>query len=672
MTCGSTDTCCRHVEVDRLISQFALLCVVLVLAASSVAQSADAERVIAHSLATHHFSEVTISPDGKQVAWVEVSVHSENEYAHTVYLASTGRGARPISIAITDSPNQFGISWSPDSKELAFLAEKSSSEESQLRVVSADGTLTRSLASFRGQLNTTRWSPDGRTISLLYSESKPDAGANPRVVIVGKQYRQQRVALVDLASGRISLLTPSDLFIYEYDWSPDSRRLVVTAAPCCTEARGTGEDNWWTAELYRIDINSGRRASIFSPKLQIAMPKWSPDGRSIAFIGGLMSDFIAPGGDIFLIDAGGGNARDLTPGLKASVTWIAWTENNEILTTEIVDGEASINTVRTDSTSTQSLWQGADGPYTGGLVFALSIASDGRTSAAVRESFDRAPEIWVGTVGQWRQLSSVNKDQEVSWGNAKSVHWSSDGMQIQGWLLYPANYVSGKKYPMVVLVHGGPAAAALNHWPPAFDEVEVLSNLGYFVLYPNPRGSMGQGEDFTQRNVKDLGYGDLRDIQAGVKYAVENLFVDPQRIGITGWSYGGFMAMWAITQTDMFRASVAGPGVSNWQSYYGQVDIEKWLIPYFGASVYEDPAIYARSSPVNFVRNAQAATLLYVGNEDLVCPAAQSFELWRALKHRGVETELLFYSGEGHGISRPADQRDIGMRTVRWFSEHLK
>ena len=224
---------------------------------------------------------------------------------------------------------------------------------------------------------------------------------------------------------------------------------------------------------------------------------------------------------------------------------------------------------------------------------------------------------------------------------------------------------------MVVLVHGGPAAAALSHWAAAFDDVEVLSALGYFVLYPNPRGSMGAGEQFTQGNVKDIGYGDLRDIEAGVKYAIDNLPVDPQRVGITGWSYGGYMAMWAITQTQMFRASVAGPGSSNWQSYYDQVDIEKWLIPYFGATAYDDPEIYAKSSPINFVKNAHAATLFYVGTDDNVCPASQSFELWRALRHLGVETELLIYSGEGHGMSKPADQSDVTKQMVKWFSAHL-
>lgn len=672
MICGATDLRCRLREYKGLLSHLPRFLTILFLVTTCAAQAPDVDKLIAPILATHHFSEVTISPDGQRVAWVEVSVRNENEYAHTVYIASTTPGAQPTPLQGTGSSNQFGIAWSPDSKQLAFVVETNSPEQKELRVTSANGTGVRRLATFHGELNTTRWSPDGRTISLLYSESKADAVENPRVVTVGKQYRGQRVVLVDVGSGNVRFLTPADLFVYEYDWSPDSRRLVATAARCCTPTNGEGDDNWWTAELLRVEVESGRVVSIFKPKLQIASPKWSPDGTHIAFIAGLMSDFIAPGGDLFVLDAGGGDTRDVTPGVKASVTWFAWTAADKVITTEIADGGAAIAVVHTDTATADLLWQGVDGPYTGGLVFALSIANDGRTSAAVRESFDRAPEVWVGLVGQWHQLSSVNQSKQVSWGKAESIHWNSDGMRIQGWLLYPAHYVPGKKYPMVVLVHGGPAAAALAHWPPAFDDVEVLSSLGYFVLYPNPRGSMGLGEDFTQGNVKDLGYGDLRDIKSGVKFAVEHLSVDPQRIGITGWSYGGFMAMWAITQTDMFRASVAGPGISNWQSYYGQVDLEKWVIPYFGASAYDDPAIYARSSPINFVKNARAPTLLYVGNQDFVCPAPQSFELWRALKHLGVDTELLFYSGEGHGLTQPADQRDITRQTVRWFSEQLR
>jgi len=258
------------------------------------------------------------------------------------------------------------------------------------------------------------------------------------------------------------------------------------------------------------------------------------------------------------------------------------------------------------------------------------------------------------------------------WGKAESIHWMSGALRIQGWLLYPKDYDARQKYPLVTLVHGGPAGASISHWAVPFDDVEVLSNLGYFVFYPNPRGSLGEGENFTRGNIRDFGYGDLQDIENGVRKILRTLPVDPHRVGITGWSYGGYMAMWAITQTDLFKASVAGPGISDWMSYYGQVDIQQWMLPYFGASAYDDSAIYARSSPVNFASRARAATLMYVGGQDSVCPEEQSLELWRALKRLGVETELLLYPDEGHGITQPKDQRDVTHEMVRWFEDHLK
>lgn len=666
-------------KVESLIRTVAAVLMTAVLVASSAAQSNTPEEkfdaVFRPVLATRHFAEVAMSPDGQRAVWIESSVKNDSEYEHTVYVAEAKPGAAPVKVGPADSRAQYGMSvvaWSPDSKEFAYAVQAGASEQSELRIASADSGQSRPLATFKGMVTTSRWSADGRTIALLSSEDDAAPSESVRMTTVGKNYRRQRLALVDTKSGSVRILTARDLFVYEFDWSPDGHQMAITASPCCTDAKGEGDDNWWTAELYRLDVDSGRVVSIFKPRLQIASPRWSPDGTRIAFIGGLMSDFIAPGGEVFVVAAGGGEPRNVTPGLKASVTWLAWTGRDEILTAQIVDGEGAVAVVHADKANQDRLWQGAEGPYSGGLMFALSIAKDGRTSAAVRESFDRAPEVWAGPVGKWQQVSEVNKDAKPATGKAESVHWMSDGMQIQGWLLYPRNYSPDKKYPMVVSVHGGPAAAFLLHWPAAFDNVGVLSSLGYFVFYPNPRGSFGQDESFTQGNVKNLGYGDFRDIKTGVQYVLKNLPVDPHRVGITGWSYGGYMAMWAITQTDMFRASVAGPGVSDWQSYYGQTDLEKWVIPYMGASAYDDPAIYDKSSPIRFVKNAKAATLFYVGNQDNICPAPQTFQLWRALRHLGVETELLFYANEGHGIGQPADQYDVTRRTVRWFDEHLK
>jgi dipeptidyl aminopeptidase/acylaminoacyl peptidase len=209
-------------------------------------------------------------------------------------------------------------------------------------------------------------------------------------------------------------------------------------------------------------------------------------------------------------------------------------------------------------------------------------------------------------------------------------------------------------------------------WPGTFFDLALLSQQGYFVLFPNPRGSFGEGEAFTRANVKDFGYGDLRDILRGVDYVVKNFPVDPDRVGIGGWSYGGFMTMWAVTQTDRFRAAVAGAGIANWQSYYGENDIDLWMIPFFGASVYDDPAVYAKSSPINFIKKAKTPTLILAGDRDGECPVPQSFEFWHALKTLGVETQFVVYPNEGHMIWDPEHRRDILRRTVAWYNQHLR
>jgi len=195
--------------------------------------------------------------------------------------------------------------------------------------------------------------------------------------------------------------------------------------------------------------------------------------------------------------------------------------------------------------------------------------------------------------------------------------------------------------------------------------------MGYFVLQPNPRGSYGQGEAFAQANRKDFGYGDLRDILAGVDTALAQYSIDPARVGLTGWSYGGFMTMFAVTQTHRFKAAVAGAGISDWLSYYGENSIDQWMIPYFGASVYDDPAVYAKSSAINYIKSADTPTLVVVGDRDGECPAPQSFEFWHALRDRHVPTQLVVYPNEGHGFVDPTHRRDVIERAVEWFNRYM-
>ena len=224
---------------------------------------------------------------------------------------------------------------------------------------------------------------------------------------------------------------------------------------------------------------------------------------------------------------------------------------------------------------------------------------------------------------------------------------------------------------MVTIVHGGPAAAV----QPTFAGPGLIRSLlerGYAVFLPNPRGSFGQGERFASANVRDFGHGDLRDILAGIDAVEKAAAIDPDRLAITGGSYGGFMTMWAVTQTQRFKAAVAAAGISDWLSYYGENGIDAWMLPYFGASAYDDPAVYARSSPINFIRNVRTPTFSYVGERDIECPAAQTQEFWHALKTLGVPTAVMIYPGEGHGLRDPEHAADALSRTLGWFDRYLK
>src|SRR2546423_4655812 len=310
----------------------------------------------------------------------------------------------------------------------------------------------------------------------------------------------------------------------------------------------------------------------------------------------------------------------------------------------------------------------------GAFSFLLSASTNGDPVAGTFQSFAHPPEVVTigGAPAAITPVTSRNQALSPAWGQAKSITWKNGEHEVQGWLLYPRDFDPSKKYPMVVHVHGGPSFISLSHWPGSHDFAAGLAGMGYFVFYPNPRGSYGQGEAFTRANVKDFGYGDFKDILAGVDEALRVAPIDPNRLGITGWSYGGFMTMWAVTQTNRFKAAMAGAGIANWLSYYGENKIDQWMIPFFGKSVYDDPEVYAKSSAINFIKNVKTPTLVIVGDSDGECPAPQSYEFWHALKTLGVETQLVVFEHEGHMFVKPEHQRERIRRTVAWFDTHLR
>jgi len=635
------------------------------------------DQAIAQLTTTRRYGEAMISPDGKSVAWVEsLPTRGGAPSAGTaIYIAGVTAGAPPIRVTATTSTaprDEHNVAWSPDSRSVAFLSDAAAPGQLQLYVAPATGGAARKLTTLKGYLSTPQWSPDGQSIAVLFTENAPRASGplQPRTVDVGvveDHYYEQRLTTVDVATGQVRQLTPTDLYVYEYDWSPDGTQFISTAA------HGEGDDNWYVAELYTVNAASGATGSILKPSMQIASPRWSPDGQTVAFVGGIMSDEGIASGDIYTIPVTGGLPRNITPDMKASAYWLDWTAaTGGIVFAAAVDGQTGVGTASPAGGPVQFQWTGPETIH-GAADFSVGItlSHDAKTTAVVRESYTQPPEVWAGPLGAWRQVTTGNRNQHPMWGEAKNLHWKSDQFTVQGWLIYPKGYDPTHKYPMVVYVHGGPEGVVTPAWPETFGSGTILANEGYFVFYPNFRGSAGQEEAFTRANVKDYGYGDLRDILTGMDQVIQTFPVDSTRIGVTGWSYGGYMTMWAITQTHRFRAAVSGAGLANWLSYYGENGIDKWTDAYFGGTVYDNPEVYAKSSPITFIKNVQTPTLIVVGDRDIECPPPQSYEFWHALKTLGVKTQFVIYPVEGHEIGQPKHRLDIIHRMVAWFDENM-
>jgi dipeptidyl aminopeptidase/acylaminoacyl peptidase len=693
-----------RVKVPLIVSALFVGAVVALSAQNPQASTAERVDQVLRGIDRGRFiGQVAISPDGKRLAWIQGA-----RGGMEIRMAPLNEISKSVRITVANSPDQHcrenDLSWSPDSADLAFLSDcESTSGQMNVYLAPADSAAAHVLSELKGQVNSLAFSPDGKTIAFLYVEgaTRP-AGAlaamkSPSGVIGEDGVEIQRVAMVqatraaDAEPGDTTFITPAKLHAYEFSWSADSTAIAFTAAD------PPGENNWWVAKLYTEKIGDQPRVVLDPARvggtlrgLQMAVPRWSPDGKSIAFIGGLMSDQGVTGGDVWAVSVAGGEPRNLTPNRPSTPAWLTWDGNRNLFVTEITGGGTRLfrlelkggqgdPSLAAGTISTVFSHSGTIGD--GRTELGLSVTADRSVFVFNASTFNNPPEIFAVRrqaaaaleALPLQQMTHINEGVQQGWGKTVSVEWTSDAFHVQGWLMFPKNYDPSRKYPLIVEVHGGPAAAVVGRWERGGGGINAsaLSALGYFVLLPNPRGSFGQGEAFTQANRKDFGYGDLRDILAGVDTVLKSDPIDPDRIGITGWSYGGFMSMFAVTQTHRFRASVAGAGISDWLSYYGENSIDMWMIPYFGASVYDDPAVYSKSSAITFIKQVKTPTLVVVGDRDGECPAPQSFEFWHALRNQHVPSQLVVYPNEGHGFTDPAHRRDVIVRAADWFARYM-
>ncbi len=645
---------------------------------------------------------VALSPDGATVAW---TVRGREGAA--LHLSSvTHPDAATEKLVTVAGATNCGYNnpvWSPDGETLAFLSDcaaleaKQTQGQSQIFLWSKKTGEVRQLTHLTGAMQQPAWAPDGKALGFLFVENASrSAGAldamKPFAGVIGEDgVEVQGIYIVSAASGHGQMWTSPKQHVYEFAWSPakGNPTLAWIAAPA------PGENNWWTAKLFMqyMGISLGRVEdfpngvadggppsvvmTVVDPSkiagslhgLQIAVPRFSPDGKRLAFIGGLMSDQGSTGGDLYVVNTTGGEPTDVTPDIDGTPSYELWASNDNLGFVEDRRGHTELvrwNVDRKAAVPDSTLDLGEVSIGGGPIKDAVSYAPANKGMLAFTEQgFTKAPEIWTVSAAGPKQITHLNTGAQPP-ARTESVEWTNGAFHVQGWLTFPANYDAGKKYPMIVSVHGGPSASITARWGGG-----QWAERGYFEFQPNPRGSFGQGEAFTAANRKDFGYGDLKDIEAGMDFVESKYSIDKNREGLTGWSYGGFMTMFGVTQTHRFKAAVAGAGLSDWLSYYGENSIDQWMIPFFGASVYDDPAVYAKSSAITYIKNVTTPTLVIVGDRDGECPAPQSFEFWHALRDLGVKTQLVIYPDEGHGFRNPDHIRDRTERTVKWFADNM-
>ena len=620
----------------------------------------------------HAYGSLVLSPAGDRVASVEtLTVLTSAEERHgTVVVRRVADGALVRTLDPCATCRYDSLAWSADGAALAFVGTDAAAGTAAI-LLAREGTVT-TLATVNGVANTLRFSPDGRSLALLATvAAKKKIGALeagvPQVGDIGGAPDEQRIAVVPVSGGAPRMVSPADTFIYEYDWTPDGTTFVATAA------KGDGDAHWWLADLVAVERATGSARVIAKAdyaRYQMAVPRVAPDGRSVVFVGGIMSDFGPLGGEIYAVPFAGGTPTRVTPGFRGSFNGLAW-RGGRLFATGILVDRAALMVVDPVRHDVRTLWSEPATATAAEGAFALS--ADGRVGATVLEDFGRPARIVAGPVRALRPLTHDNDALAVDL-DVRSLRWRSDGHEVQGWLVGPRRPPPDRRYPMIVHVHGGPSAAVLPLFGTDYSlytTVHEWVEHGYYVLLPNPRGSFGQGDEFARANIRDFGGGDFRDILAGVDEAERVAPIDDGRLGIHGHSYGGFMVMWAVTHTDRFRTAVAGAGLSNWISYYGLNGIDTWMLPFFGATMYDAPDLYRRMSPLESIKAAKTPTLLYTGEYDVEVPAEQSFEFWHALEDLGVPTELHVYPGEGHLIRQAAHIQDLRARLPAWFDRYL-
>src|SRR5579872_6625581 len=645
----------------------------LLVALTAFAQTPSIEQ----SLGMKSVSGAQISPDGRFVAYtVQQANWEEDEFVQQIWVAMISTGERyQLTSAKKSSQNP---KWSPDSKRLAFASERDGKR--QIYVINPLGGEPQQLTTEENGVGQFEWSPDGTAIAYTSTGPEPKAKKDRKekygdFEIVEGDYAMMRLWLVktpeEIAPDpkqkpKAEALTEGDKFSVEtFSWSPDSK-LIAFSAQRDPDLSSSG-----TEQIYLVDLADKHVKKLLDLNGPNSRPRWSPDGRQIAFNTSSGDPFYYYANKrVAIVPASGGAPKILTAKFDEDANLIDWGPDGIYFAAD-QKGAAHVFRVNPTSLAIDRITR-PDALYAGDASF----TPDHRTFAAVGALPNHFSEVFVSSVQDFspRYLTDlVAQWKDFQLTTREMIEWkSSDGTTIQGVLVKPHDYDPSRKYPLLVVIHGGPTG--MDTLVPSADRyypVERFAAKGALVLKPNYRGSAGYGEKFRALNVRNLGLGDYADVISGVDYLISKGMVDKNRVGAMGWSEGGYISAFITTYSDRFRAVSVGAGISDWMTYYVNTDIHPFTRQYLKATPWDDPTIYQKTSPIFYVSKAKTPTLIQHGDQDKRVPPPNSFELYQALKDRGVPVKMILYKGFGHPINKPKQQRAVMEHNYDWFAKYI-
>jgi len=611
-----------------------------------------------------------ISPDGKNIIFTVRSVDwKENKYDTEIWLASEGE--EPYQLTRTKDGSSTRPDWSLDGKWISFLASRD--KETQIYLIRANGGEAFKLTDHKEGVNSYDWSPDGKQIALTATDSlckkmKDRKKLYGEFEVDDAEYRLTHLWLVDVkidsTPNARRLTSGVDFTVGSYSWSPDGKKIVFDHRP------DPLINSWRDTDISILDVESGEITPLVTQPGPDNSPKWSPDGKWILFYTKMGSKyFFYTNSELAKIPAEGGKITVLTKSLDENPGLIKWIKEGIYFT-------ASQKTVRSmfllnpDDGSFKKI---ADEPENIGSV---SFADDGKTIAL--SAYDRTTisEIYRASLDSYKPVRITNMtDQVKDWksGTREIVTWKSkDGVEIEGVLWKPENYDKNRKYPLFVIIHGGPSSISRPVLVSSYVyPIVQWMKKGALILQPNYRGSTGYGEKFRSLNVRNLGVGDAWDVESGVDYLVKNGLVHPDSVGAMGWSQGGYISAFLTTNSDKFKAISVGAGISNWVTYYVNTDIHPFTRQYLHATPWDDMKIYLKTSPMTNIKKAITPTLIQHGEFDRRVPIPNAYELLQGLRDQNVDAKLIVYKGFGHGITKPKERLAAVWHNWQWFAKYI-